>query len=455
MTGGRRLSDWMTTQEIADASLPGLPHTRQGVDALAARDAWKTRTNGRRKLLARPRGGKGGGLEYHVSQLPEAACAELVKRQAAPPPIEPAGDGDAWAEYEQLGAKAKSRAVAALTIIQDVEALIQSGVGKTSAINTIAVQAFKSVATINNWFKAIRGVPVEDRLPHLAPGFKGGGRKAEFDDTLWQAICSDFLRMSKPGWSDCYRRTAELAAKRGASIPSYKTLWRRFVATVDPQIVTLMREGIDALRRHLPPQERTVADLHALELVNIDGHTCDVRVRFPDGTIGRPVLIAIQDVMSRKFLAWRYAPSEDALTARGVFLDLFQRYGIPKGLLSDNGRAFACKWLTGGIPTRFRFKVKADEPIGLMRMLGIEVHWALPYRGQSKPIERGFGDFCKAIARHPVFEGAYTGNSPMNKPDNYGARAMEWGDFVRFWDAGIAEHNRRLGARHRDRARRR
>ena len=210
---------------------------------------------------------------------------------------------------------------------------------------------------------------------------------------------------------------------------------------VDPAVVTFRRDGIDALRRHLPPQERSVAGLRALELVNIDGHTCDVRVRFPDGSIGRPVLIAIQDVMSRKFLAWRYALSEDAVTARMCFADLFQRWGIPTGLLADNGRAFACKWLTGGIATRFRFKVKQDEPIGLMKTLGIAVHWALPYRGSSKPIERGFRDFCDGIARHPAFAGAYTGNNALNKPDNYGERAVEWADFVRIWDAGMAAHN--------------
>ena len=36
----------------------------------------------------------------------------------------------------------------------------------------------------------------------------------------------------------------------------------------------------------------------------------------------------------------------------------------------------------------FRFKVREEEPTGLLTGLCIKIHWALPYRGQSKPIER-------------------------------------------------------------------
>src|SRR3546814_11919637 len=85
------------------------------------------------------------------------------------------------------------------------------------------------------------------------------------------------------------------------------------------------------------------------------------------------------------------------VTARLVFADLFQNWGIPKGLLADNGRAFASKWLTGGAKTRFRFKVRDEDPTGLLVALGVTIHWAKPYRGQSKPIERGFSDLCVAV----------------------------------------------------------
>src|SRR3546814_12358931 len=120
----------------------------------------------------------------------------------------------------------------------------------------------------------------------------------------------------------------------------------------------------------LPAQIRSVAELHAMELVNIDGHRADVFVKWPDGRIIRPMMIAIQDVYSRKFLAWRIAENEDMVTARLVFADLFQTWGIPKRLLADNGRAFVSQWLSGGAKTRLRFTVRDVHPAGLLVPMG-------------------------------------------------------------------------------------
>ncbi|MEI6162094.1 MAG: transposase, partial [Roseococcus sp.] len=127
--------------------------------------------------------------------------------------------------------------------------------------------------------------------------------------------------------------------------------------------------------------------------------------------------------------------------------DLVEKYGIPEHCWLDNGREFAAKKITGGQPNRFRFKIREDEPLGLMTQLGVKVHWTQPYWGQSKPIERAFGDFSRDIARHPAFEGAYTGNTPMNKPDNHGERAVPLDEFLRVIGGRIAEHNARLGRR--------
>jgi hypothetical protein len=42
------------------------------------------------------------------------------------------------------------------------------------------------------------------------------------------------------------------------------------------------------------------------------GAQVDVVVRWPDGTIGRPEMVAIQDVHSGKFLSWRISSRADA-----------------------------------------------------------------------------------------------------------------------------------------------
>lgn len=66
---------WLTTQEIADLDLPGLPDTKRGVAGFADRAGWAAR-----KLLCRRRTGAGGGLEYHLDLLPPEARQAYVGR---------------------------------------------------------------------------------------------------------------------------------------------------------------------------------------------------------------------------------------------------------------------------------------------------------------------------------------------------------------------------------------
>lgn len=161
--------------------------------------------------------------------------------------------------------------------------------------------------------------------------------------------------------------------------------------------------------------------------MNADGHTLDVWVQWPDGEVLRPVVTVIADLYSNAILAYRVDKSESAAAVRLAFYDLFRDWGIPDFALLDNGRAFASKQMTGGQKTRFRFKVSPDETDGVLTALGVKVHWATPYSGQSKPIERSFRDLCDRVAKHPRLAGAYSGNSPMAKPDY--ARGVQPVDF--------------------------
>jgi len=43
---------------------------------------------------------------------------------------------------------------------------------------------------------------------------------------------------------------------------------------------------------------------------------------------------------------------------------------------------------------------------GLFTSLGCQIHFATPYHGQAKPIERAFRDMAKSIELDPRFAGA-------------------------------------------------
>jgi transposase InsO family protein len=458
--------EWFSSAELASLALPGLSTAKRKINERADAEGWALRTCHLGQALARNRNARGGGVEYHAAVLPIAARLELVRRGLAPdavadnkldggqpPSVSPKPERSSlWSWFDGRSGTVKAEAERRLRLIEQVEASERAGLNRSAAVATVAIGAGVSGATIWNWLSLVAGAPRLDWLPALAPRAQGGGAEAAIDDEIWTIFKSDWLRPEKPTLSSVYRRTKSIADSRGLSIPHVKTFQRRIEREVPPSVVTALRNGAEAARKMLPPQIRSVADLHALEIVNIDGHKWDVFVKFPatdayQERVARPMMVCIQDVYSRKILAWRFGDSENAVLTRLAFADLFQKWGIPDAVLLDNGRAFASKLITGGAKTRFRFKIREDEPLGLLTQLQIRNMWATPYRGQSKPIERAFRDFCDAIAKHPALAGAYTGNKPDAKPENYGSRAVDFDLFEKIVATGIAEHNARQGRR--------
>ena len=448
-TGGK---NWFTAAELADMALPGLPGTKRKVNERADRENWALSVDDNGTPRARPRKGRGGGLEYHLSLLPDAAKAELVRRGIAWVPandeyaVAVTRQAHGWAWYELQSDKVKAEAQRRAGVLDMVDAFEAAGMGRTAAVNATAQAQKIGAGTLFNWLRLVNGVAREDRLPALAPRRKGGGREADVDAGAWEQLKSDYLRPEQPTFSSCYWRTVHgYAAPRGITLPSEKTLMRKLAREVDPRLVIAMRKGMDAIKAMVPAQQRTVAHLHAMEHVNIDGHKFDVFVRFPDGRIERPILVGIQDVYSRMMLAWRVGDTESALLTRLAFADLFKRWGVPKRVTMDNGRAFASKWISGGIENRYRFKIREEEPLGLLPSLGIGISWTLPYSGQSKPIERAWRDCADMIAKDPRCAGAWSGNHVDNKPENYRERAVPLADFLEIVEQGMHIHNERTG----------
>ncbi len=443
---------WYTAAELAELALPGLAKSKRKVNERARAEGWALRTDGAGRALAQPRQGRGGGLEYHVDVLPAAARAALASLGVAAiadvsDTPEPAA-ARLWRWFEGTNAATKAEAKRRAGVIALVERYEAAGLTRSAAVATSATRCDVGASTLWGWLALVEGVAPADRLPHLAPRRSGGGAEAAIDAGAWQVLLSDYLRPEKPTFSACYWRMLKgYAEPRGLAVPHERTLRRKLDREIDGRLVVARREGAEALRRTLPAQQRTVLGLHALEAINIDGHKWDVFVRWPDGRIGRPMMVAVQDLYSRKILAHRIDESENALATRLVFADTFRDYGIPAHCLLDNGRAFASKMITGGAKSRFRFKIKDEEPTGVLTALGVQIHWATPYRGQSKPIERAFRDMCDAIARHPAFAGAWTGNRPDAKPENYASAAIPIDEFRRIVALGIAAHNAKPGRR--------
>ncbi|MFN4191849.1 MAG: transposase domain-containing protein [Tabrizicola sp.] len=441
--------EWWTPAQIAKSGLPDLPRTRQGVDALADRLNWRAATK-----FARRRSGKGGGWEYSWKLFPNAAQRALLKQAVAPKtPVAQARD-EVWAWYETLPEAVKTKAQARLLAIQQVEAL-EAAIGRHLAVRQVAALCGVGARTIWSWFQLIEGVAAHDRLAYLSPRNRAAEKRPRAKDCapeFFDILKSDYLRLEAPPFSDCYRRAVRIAQTRGLDILPERTMRRRLDATVSRVTQIIARQGVEAAKRLYPAQQRDKTALRALEAVNADFHKFDVFVRWPSvggepGLVTRPQMVAFQDIYSGRILAWRIDQTPNSTAVMLCAGDMIEAWGIPEHVLLDNGREFAAKAITGGAATRFRFKVKDDDIPGLFTALGCMIHWATPYSGQSKPIERAFRDMCQSIAKDPRLAGAYTGNTIVAKPENYGSRAVELEDFLKVVAEGIEEHNARENRR--------
>ena len=444
------MKQWFTPAEIEALRLPGVPATLRSIRRSASGQNWREARSSTGQPLARKREGAGKTWEYHYTLFPSEAVQELVKRhhtaeakaclngEAGPRDRE---GSEAWDWFERQPERRKAEARRRKEALDTVKALWKSGVPKNVAVAEVAAGLGTTGRTVYRWEEMVVRAEECDWLPLLAPRNGGGPTPKTCDPRAWEFLKADYLRPEAPTFESCWDRLQLAAQKHDWDLPSSRTMRRRIKREIPEEIRVLAREGRDALRRLYPHQERDRRSFHALEAVNADGHKWDVFVRWPDGTIGRPVMVAIQDLYSNKILAWRVDKTENADAVRLAFSDVFRRFGIPRLAWLDNGRGFASKWITGGTANRYRFKVKAEEPQGLLTACGVEVHWTKPYSGQSKPIERAFKDLCEAVAKHPAFTGAYTGNKPDAKPENYGSKAVDIADFLRVAEQGIRLHN--------------
>lgn len=447
--------EWFTVAELAERQLPGLPSTKRGVQLVADREGWARRADDLGHPLQRARKGRGGGLEFHVAVLPQSAQAKLSAAAADKAMVERPDRDSVWMRFDRLPQSMKDEAARRLAVLNDVEALVRAGLGKETAITNVAGQARRIAlaakapppyceSTVRGWFARISGVEPADRLAYLAPDYAGRTAKADISQQAFQTYAADYLRNSCPTHAACYRRLERSAAEQGWALPSAKTLQRRLDAEIPADVQKFLREGEAALAHAFPHMERSRNGIGALQIINLDGHTWDNRVVWPDGTVSRPLSLAVQDIASGKVLAIRFDQTLNQHMVRLALADVFRVHGIPETVIMDNGRENTAASISGGY-SRLRCKVRPEDPSGLLKTLGIKAVFATPYWGQAKPIERMFRDFAGDIAKHPAFEGSYTGKDTASKPANYGQRAIPIAEFEARVREEMVHYNAQLG----------
>lgn len=248
---------------------------------------------------------------------------------------------------------------------------------------------------------------------------KHGNHKKAVPEEVFDVFQYYYLDQTKMSVKKCMELTELYLKEQGKEgllpLASSESFARKITKDIPVPVLKYYRLGEKAFRDACAPYiQRTYEDLHSNDIWVCDNHTFDVFVN--DGEHEKPIrvyLTAFLDIRSRKMMGWYVTlnPCSDATLfalRRGI-----ERYGIPKMILSDNGREF----LTFDIGGRgFRTSRKDEEHVAptILENLGIEFRTALPTNARAKIIERAFRDVKEDFSK--LFEG-YTGGTIAERPE--------------------------------------
>lgn len=250
---------------------------------------------------------------------------------------------------------------------------------------------------------------------------KHGNHKKAIPDEVFAVFTSYYLDESQRSVRKCMDLTESYLKhehkEKLLPLASPQTFTREIMRSIPPAAIVLCREGMKACTdKMLPYIHRTYEDLNSNDIWVCDNHTFDVFVN--DGEHEKPIrvyLTAFQDVRSRKFMGWYVTlnPSSQATLIalrRGI-----EAYGIPRRILSDNGREFLTFDIGGrGFRKSRKLSKEEHEIPTILQNLGIEFTTAMVRNARAKIIERAFLDVKNGFSK--MFEG-YTGGTIAERPE--------------------------------------
>lgn len=284
-----------------------------------------------------------------------------------------------------------------------------------------------------------------------------GGRRVAWPTAAWKCFLREALTPKCP-IRTAWRRTCAEAKRQGwGAIPSYDKAKADYEA-IDEDVKVYIKEGETALKARSPTARRDYTSLPLHDTWSMDGRRLDVFCIDRNGKYGkpgrvfRPWIYAYAEVRSRFWLGHALGPDLNSDSVRAGFLAAIKTTGrvVPREIEPDNGREIGARENSGGTPWTRRWRGKEDPNgiIGLFPRLGIEIGWTNVAHGQAKIIERVFGTIAQMLEMRHEFRGAYCGNTPDARPEEWDATTfVEIERMEKLIDQVVTDYNEELGRR--------
>ncbi|MBP8699724.1 MAG: Mu transposase C-terminal domain-containing protein [Syntrophorhabdaceae bacterium] len=426
------MKEWFSAKELAGIS--GMPETERGVQKKAKKCLW----------LSRPRKGKGGGREYHISSLPKDTRTHLMFSITETPAISatpiltpshitvlpdkaPAFPISERAPIIPSSTPEKARRIALARM--DLVRLWQN-YRKTHNKATDADKEFISGYNTGNLYPAIHAILGDVSHQTL---YRWKSFLEETED--WTRLVPQYYnkKLSPPRLSceeekvflgillhpnkikigSAIRLLKYYFSERGITINKSHMTFRRFAEDYKSKFYdrwVFMREGQKALTDKVNFYiKRDASLLQVGQVLVADGHRLNFQVINPfTGKPCRAVLVGYIDWKSWDLVGYEVMVEENTQCIASALRNSILRLGkYPEVIYLDNGKAFRAKFFTS-IDT-------FDEAgiYGLFARLGTIPIFAKPYNARAKVIERWFQEFSNTFER---LLPSYTGSSIEDKP---------------------------------------
>jgi putative transposase len=207
------------------------------------------------------------------------------------------------------------------------------------------------------------------------------GRQPAMSGAVRQAIIAQYA--AHKSWSVRLHHDNLLALAESKPdllpLPSYATL-RRFLKANGlnkrRRLTSRRTEGAErAEARFLNREVRSYEAEHVGGLVHLDAHYCSRKVLTPEGEWATPILFGVLDDRSRLACHLQWYLSETAEIVAHGLTQAFQKRGLPRASLSDNGPAMVAAEVVDGL-TRLGVLQQTTLPYTPEANAKIEILWA-------------------------------------------------------------------------------
>ena len=222
----------------------------------------------------------------------------------------------------------------------------------------------------------------------------------------------------------------ELGADRN-NFPSFMAFKRRLDKEIPEQSIYLARNGQAAWNRKYNNYiDRDYSTITCNQVWVSDHAQIDVACYDENNKVVFPWVTVWRDYKSGKWLGWILQtgnPNSDLIFQ--AFYYAADEYGLPKDVIIDNGKDYRSKDFAGG---RKGFKIDTDKnkTSAMLKELNVNVHFALPYNAQTKPVERDFLKIKELLSKHCV---GYRGGNVVERPEKL-AKEIKDGKIMKFED---------------------